>query len=114
MDASSVTLFALLTGDDIHDTFKDIVDASYPVPWVSRIYIYSFVTIFITTVLNVFIFIIEDAFVLAKVTLGIYTLNTTDLKSTELSATESLRVIFHNLDNWKHTTTNYPRNGRRY
>ena len=77
------------------------MDASYPVPWVSRVYIYSFVTIFITTVLNVFIFIIEDAYVLAKVSLGIYSLNQSDMIKTELSAMESLRVIFHNLDVWK-------------
>mmetsp|Transcript_12988 Transcript_12988/g.51805 ORF Transcript_12988/g.51805 Transcript_12988/m.51805 type:complete len:812 (+) Transcript_12988:179-2614(+) len=66
LDEASVTLFALLTGDDIHDTFKDIVDGGYPLPIVSRIYIYSFCIIFITTVLNVFIFIIEDSYRVAK------------------------------------------------
>jgi hypothetical protein len=66
LDEAAVTLFALLTGDDIHDTFSDIIDGAYPVPVVSRLYIYTFVTIFITSVLNVFIFIIEDSFHYAK------------------------------------------------
>lgn len=66
LDEAAVTLFALLTGDDIHDTFSDIIDGAYPVPIVSRLYIYTFVTIFITSVLNVFIFIIEDSFHVAK------------------------------------------------
>ena len=101
LDAASVTLFALLTGDDIHDTFKDIVDASYPFPWVSRVYIYSFVIIFITTVLNVFIFIIEDAYVLAKISLGIYGDDTSAHQRKELSSIESLRAIFNNLEVWK-------------
>ena len=56
----------MLTGDDIHDTFNDIIDGAYPVPFVSRIYLYTWVTLFFTSVLNVFIFIIEDAFHLAK------------------------------------------------
>jgi hypothetical protein len=100
LDDASVTLFALLTGDDIHQTFKDIVDASYPVPWVSRVYIYTFVIIFITTVLNVCIFIIEDAYVLAKVALGIYGDSGGRVRQ-ELTSVESLRAIFTNLDTWK-------------
>ena len=100
LDQASVTLFALLTGDDIHDTFRDIVDQSYPFPWVSRIYIYSFVTLFITTVLNVFIFIIEDAFLIAKINLGIYT-SSAEVEGMELSSLEGLKIIFQNLDVWK-------------
>ena len=90
----------MLTGDDIHDTFKDLVENSYPVPWVSRVYIYIFVIMFITTVLNVFIFIIEDAYVMAKITLGIF--SHTDMPELkELSGSESLRIIFQNIDKWK-------------
>lgn len=40
---------------------------SYPMPWVSRIYLYTFALLTITAVLNIFIYIIEDAYHLAKV-----------------------------------------------
>ena len=62
-DAASVTLFALLNGDVIHDVFDAIYDAS---PVVSRVYLYSFIMLFIYAVLNIFIAIVEDAFFAAK------------------------------------------------
>lgn len=65
-DESCVSLFSLLLGDDIHDTFNDIIENSYPYPAVSRIFLYTFVTFFFTSVLNVFIFIIEDAYHISK------------------------------------------------
>ena len=65
-DSTMVSLFALLNGDDIHATFNDVKGHSYPLPFVSRLYLYTFVTFFITSVLNVFIFIIEDAYHTAK------------------------------------------------
>eukprot|EP01128_Nolandella_sp_AFSM9_P008975 TRINITY_DN5617_c0_g1_i1.p1 TRINITY_DN5617_c0_g1~~TRINITY_DN5617_c0_g1_i1.p1 ORF type:complete len:722 (+),score=150.40 TRINITY_DN5617_c0_g1_i1:190-2355(+) len=66
LDQTSVTLFALLNGDDIHATFDDLSE-NYPMPWVSRIFLYSFVVLFITTILNIFIFIIENNYHVAKV-----------------------------------------------
>jgi len=100
LDEASVTLFALLTGDDIHDTFKDIVDGGYPLPIVSRIYIYSFCIIFITTVLNVFIFIIEDAYQSSKMTLGLIE---TDKQGVwkQKTVTQVLTIVFDNLHTWQ-------------
>lgn len=95
-----MTLFALLTGDDIHDTFNDIVKGGYPLPLVSRIYIFSFCIIFITTVLNVFIFIIEDAYQSSKINLGLID---TDKEGVwkQKSVTQVLTIVFKNLDNWQ-------------
>jgi len=66
MDSTAVTLFALLNGDDIHNTFLHLEDV-YPYLFFSRLYLFTFVLLFITAVLNVFIFIIEDSYHLAKV-----------------------------------------------
>jgi hypothetical protein len=66
MDETATTLFCLIAGDDIHDTFERIADGGYPLPFMGRLYIYTFVTIFLTSVLNVFIFLIEDAYDAAK------------------------------------------------
>lgn len=54
-----VSLFALMNGDAIRDSFNEVY-VVYPLA--SRIYIYSFVFLFITAVLNIFIAIVEDAF----------------------------------------------------
>jgi len=63
VDHASVALFALLNGDVIHDVFDDI----YPIsPTLSRIYLYTFISLFIYAVLNIFIAIVEDAFFAAK------------------------------------------------
>ena len=63
VDRSSVALFALLNGDVIHDVFDNI----YPIsPVLSRIYLYTFISLFIYAVLNIFIAIVEDAFFAAK------------------------------------------------
>ena len=66
MDQALVTLFTLLNGDNIYDTIAEIEEGTYGYPVVYRVYIFTFVTLFITTVLNVFIFIIEDAYHRAK------------------------------------------------
>jgi len=66
LDETATTLFCLIAGDDIHDTFEKIADGGYPVPFVGRCFIYTFVIIFLTSVLNVFIFLIEDAYDSAK------------------------------------------------
>ena len=65
LDKTAVSLFALLNGDDIHDTFRDL-DDHYPYSIVSRTYLYTFVAFFITSILNLFIFLIEDSFLAAK------------------------------------------------
>jgi len=65
LDKTAVSLFALLNGDDIHDTFRDL-DDHYPFALVSRVYLYTFVAFFITSILNLFIFLIEDSFMAAK------------------------------------------------
>lgn len=63
VDQSAVALFALLNGDVIHDVFDNI----YPIsPVLSRIYLYTFISLFIYAVLNIFIAIVEDAFFAAK------------------------------------------------
>eukprot|EP01129_Flabellula_baltica_P014701 TRINITY_DN7116_c0_g1_i1.p1 TRINITY_DN7116_c0_g1~~TRINITY_DN7116_c0_g1_i1.p1 ORF type:complete len:602 (+),score=105.47 TRINITY_DN7116_c0_g1_i1:39-1808(+) len=65
MENTGITLFALLNGDDIHATFDALI-AEYPYPTLAEIYLYSFIMLFITAVLNIFIFIIEDAYHLSK------------------------------------------------
>jgi hypothetical protein len=60
-----VTLFALLNGDSILTIFDDLA-AKYPYPLLTRVYLFVFVVLFITAILNTFIFIIEDAYHSAK------------------------------------------------
>lgn len=66
MDTTAATLFALINGDDVHATFNNLNDV-YPFAPFARFYLYAFILLFITAVLNLFIFIIEDAYHLAKV-----------------------------------------------
>ncbi len=63
VDAACVTLFSLLNGDVIHDIFDDLFPTH---PTISRIYLYTFICLFIYAVLNIFIAIIEDAFFASK------------------------------------------------
>jgi len=56
---SLITLFALLNGDEIRETFMDLV---YEHSFVAQVYVYSFVCLFIYVVLNVFIAIVEESF----------------------------------------------------
>jgi len=63
--SAAATMFALINGDEIHDTFKELTQ-NYTYPLVARIYLYTFIMLFITAVWNIFIFIIEDAYHLAK------------------------------------------------
>lgn len=61
------TLFALLNGDSILLEYQLLCDdASIAYCVFAQLYLYTFCALFITTVLNVFIFIIEDGFHLAK------------------------------------------------
>eukprot|EP01114_Cavostelium_apophysatum_P015895 TRINITY_DN4424_c0_g1_i1.p1 TRINITY_DN4424_c0_g1~~TRINITY_DN4424_c0_g1_i1.p1 ORF type:complete len:661 (+),score=155.67 TRINITY_DN4424_c0_g1_i1:60-2042(+) len=62
---TTVTLFALLNGDNLYPSFVQLAE-NYPYPFIARIYLFSFITLFITAVLNVFIFIIQDAYNVAK------------------------------------------------
>merc|ERR1711907_55717 len=61
--ASMVTLFAVLNGDVIRETFLNLFPV-YPV--ISQIYLYSFICLFIYVVLNVFIAIVEEAFFMSR------------------------------------------------
>ena len=56
---SMITLFAVLNGDVIRESFMDILPF-YPL--ISQLYLYSFVCLFIYVVLNVFIAIVEESF----------------------------------------------------
>ncbi|KAL0205011.1 hypothetical protein P9112_000318 [Eukaryota sp. TZLM1-RC] len=60
---SCVTLFALINGDEILEVFDDIYISA---PVISRIYIYSYICFFIYCMLNIFIQIMEGAFIAAK------------------------------------------------
>eukprot|EP01125_Pyxidicula_operculata_P020102 TRINITY_DN7350_c0_g1_i1.p1 TRINITY_DN7350_c0_g1~~TRINITY_DN7350_c0_g1_i1.p1 ORF type:complete len:743 (+),score=157.80 TRINITY_DN7350_c0_g1_i1:54-2282(+) len=61
-----VTLFALMNGDDMHGTFTQL-EQSYPLGVIlPRVFLFVFVILFMSAILNVFIFIIEDGFHLAK------------------------------------------------
>jgi len=102
-----VTLFSLLNGDDIYDTFMEIESGQYPLVGVSRIYIFAFVTVFVTSVLNVFIFIIEDTYRQAKQ--SSYACEDPIQIGCELAlkpessftSKDYLYIIFHNLDLWE-------------
>lgn len=63
LGAASVTLFAVLNGDVIHDVFKACLPAG---PLISRAYLYCFICMFIYAVLNIFIAIVEDSYFSAK------------------------------------------------
>ena len=106
-----VTLFSLLNGDDIYSTFSEIEHGQFPSHWISRFYIIAFVTLFVTSVLNVFIFIIEDSYRTAKFTAeeGRRKWNASPsvisekggIQDNDLSSIEILHIIFYNIDLWK-------------
>jgi len=56
---SLFTLFAVLNGDVIRETFTDLVSIY---PMLSQVYLYSFICLFTFVVLNVFIAIVEESF----------------------------------------------------
>jgi len=112
-----VTLFSLLNGDDIYATFQEIEDGQYPTPIISRIYIILFVTLFVTSVLNVFIFIIEDSYRTAKFSsnarvgswCGVPPLATDEMGSKDgFTAREIMQIIFHNLETWMGRMEEFP------
>jgi hypothetical protein len=61
IDTTTVTLFALINGDDTHAIFGNLRE-NYPYPRLSEAYLFAFDMLFITLVLNVFLYIIEDAY----------------------------------------------------
>lgn len=65
--SAMVTLFAVLNGDVIRETFLNLLPV-YPV--ISQIYLYTFICLFIYVVLNVFIAIVEEAFFMSRRTQG--------------------------------------------
>ncbi len=64
---TSENLFSLINGDDMFATFIILETNSQMVWWYSRIYLYSFVCLFIYVVLNLFLSVILDAYETIKV-----------------------------------------------
>ncbi|CAH0518927.1 unnamed protein product [Peronospora belbahrii] len=60
LSASMITLFSLMNGDSIMDTF-DAMDLHHFIIS-GRVYLYSFISLFMYVVLNIFIAIVEEAF----------------------------------------------------
>eukprot|EP01135_Chromosphaera_perkinsii_P006681 Nk52_evm83s554 gene=Nk52_evmTU83s554 len=64
---SARTLFALLCGDNIWAVFNELDSRpNFFYTLMGHIYVYTFCITFLTTVLNVFIFIIQDGYQMAK------------------------------------------------
>lgn len=65
VDTSStmMTLFAMLNGDSVFDIFHDLSGVSF---FLGQLYCYTFCIIFVVVVMNVFISIIEEAYVSTK------------------------------------------------
>lgn len=57
------SLFALMHGDSVFDVLSDLSGISF---FLGQIYVYIFCTLFIVIVLNVFISIIEEAYIIKK------------------------------------------------
>lgn len=66
IDTTTTTLFALINGDDTHAIFGNLRE-NYPYPKLAQAYLFAFDMLFITLVLNVFLYIIEDAYQAAAV-----------------------------------------------
>lgn len=64
-DRTSLTLFALLCGDLIKDFFENLQN-NFKWIIVSRIYLYTFVTLFITAIMKLFIRMMEDSYNFAQ------------------------------------------------
>ena len=65
MDFVAVALFSTANGDEIHATFNELAD-SFPVLWFTRVYMYTFLLLFISAIMNIGIFVIEEAFSVSK------------------------------------------------
>eukprot|EP01059_Diplonema_ambulator_P032795 TRINITY_DN6603_c0_g2_i1.p1 TRINITY_DN6603_c0_g2~~TRINITY_DN6603_c0_g2_i1.p1 ORF type:complete len:545 (+),score=91.85 TRINITY_DN6603_c0_g2_i1:136-1635(+) len=63
VDRSAVSLFAVLNGDVVHQTFSDMFpDQNTWAQFFSRAYLYSFIILFIYVILNIFLAIMEDTY----------------------------------------------------
>lgn len=60
LSASMITLFSLMNGDIIMDTFDALDLHHFNVS--GKVYLYSFISLFMYVVLNIFIAIVEEAF----------------------------------------------------
>ena len=65
MDQVAVALFCIANGDELHATFEDL-RVTFPWQVVAQIYMYTFLVLFIFGVLNIIIFVVDDAFDAAK------------------------------------------------
>lgn len=64
---TSESLFSLINGDDMFDTFMEISHSSLGIRIFSKIYLYTFVSLFIFIVLSVFITLISNTYDMVNV-----------------------------------------------
>lgn len=62
-------LFSMINGDEVYSSFKKLRDKTYVVWLFSRVYIYSFISLFTYMMLSLFIAIITDTYETIKVSL---------------------------------------------
>jgi len=62
ISSTSECLFSLINGDDMFPTFAGMSERSLLIWWVSRIYLYTFISLFIYVVLSLFIALIMDTY----------------------------------------------------
>eukprot|EP00163_Fabomonas_tropica_P029839 TRINITY_DN6559_c0_g1_i3.p1 TRINITY_DN6559_c0_g1~~TRINITY_DN6559_c0_g1_i3.p1 ORF type:complete len:447 (+),score=103.97 TRINITY_DN6559_c0_g1_i3:170-1510(+) len=62
--ASAYTLFSVLNGDEIRATFLSLNRCPYPA--LGQTFVYTFTVLFMSTIFNVFIFLVEDSYHAAK------------------------------------------------
>ena len=67
ISSTSECLFSLINGDDMFPTFAGMSERSVLIWWVSRIYLYTFISLFIYVVLSLFIALIMDTYETIKV-----------------------------------------------
>jgi hypothetical protein len=60
-----VALFCIANGDELHATFEDL-RLTFPWQIVAQVYLYTFLALFIFAVLNILVFVVDDAFEAAK------------------------------------------------
>jgi hypothetical protein len=61
----AVALFCIANGDELHATFEDL-RLTFPAQIFAQVYLYSFLALFIFGILNIIIFVVDDAFDAAK------------------------------------------------
>lgn len=96
--SSMTTLFAIMNGDEILDTFDAMELHGYAVS--GKVYLYAFISMFIYVVLNIFIAIVEEAFFATRSTRRTLSVLLSDpqlsrtqvAQQTEISA-ELLRIL---------------------